>query len=81
MDGTTDEVVPVLRRIKENGKALIGMKIFGEGTLVGEKDECIRFAQNLGLLDCMTIGFEKPGQIDETLGLISKYPAATISVG
>ena len=81
MDGTTDEVVPVLRRIKQNGKALIGMKIYGEGTLAREKNECIRFAQNLGLLDCMTIGFEKPGEIDETLSLMHSYPAAKISVG
>lgn len=79
MDGTVAEVVPVLRRIKQNGKALIGMKIYGEGKLVGQKDECIRHAQNLGLLDAMTIGFEKPHEIDETLALLGKYPAAAVS--
>ena len=76
MDGTVEEVVPVLRKIKENGKALIGMKIFGEGTLVDQKDECIRYAQTSGLLDAMTIGFEAPEQVDETLALMAKYPAA-----
>ncbi len=76
MDGSPDEVLPVLRRIKQNGKALIGMKILGEGKLVAEKDPSIRFAQSLGLLDTMTIGFEAPQHVDEILQLIGKYPAS-----
>ncbi len=79
MDGKTDDVVPVLKRARENGKAIIGMKILGEGTLVDERDNCIQFAQSLGLLDAMTIGFEEPPQIDEVLHLMNKYPAAPVS--
>ncbi len=79
MDGTVDEIVSVLRRIKQNGKAVIGMKIFGEGELAGQKDHCMRFAQNLGLLDAMTIGFEAPDQIDDTLAMMEKYPAAPVA--
>jgi aryl-alcohol dehydrogenase-like predicted oxidoreductase len=82
MDGTTEEVVGVLRRAKENGKAVIGMKIYGEGQLAkqeSERDACMKFAQNLGLIDCMTIGFEKPAYIDETLRLMQKYPAANVA--
>jgi predicted aldo/keto reductase-like oxidoreductase len=75
MDAKPDEVIPVLKEIKANGKALIGMKIYGEGTLAHMKDECIRFAQNLGLLDTMTVGAETPEQMNETLDLVSKYPA------
>lgn len=78
MDGATKEVTAALRRIKDRGKAVIGMKIFGEGRLIKEKEECIRFAQNLGLLDAMTIGFEAPAQIDEVLRLMAKHPAARI---
>ena len=33
MDGKTDEVVQVLKEIKAKGKAIIGMKIYGEGRL------------------------------------------------
>jgi 1-deoxyxylulose-5-phosphate synthase len=77
MDGPVDEVVPVLKTAKANGKALIGMKIYGEGTLAHMKDECIRFAQNLGILDSMTLGAETPEQMSESLKLIAKYPAAT----
>ena len=78
MDGTTEQITATLRRIKQAGKAVIGMKIFGEGDLVNMKDECIRFAQGLGLLDAMTIGFQAPNQIDEVLRLIARHPAAPL---
>jgi aryl-alcohol dehydrogenase-like predicted oxidoreductase len=72
MDGPVEEVVSVLKTAKANGKALIGMKIYGEGTLVNMKEECMRFAKNLGLLDAMTLGAESPEQMDESLGLFAK---------
>lgn len=77
-DGKADEVVDALRAIKKAGKAILGMKIFGEGKLIGRKDECMKFAQELGLLDAMTIGFMKAEQIDDTLTLMAKYPAAKV---
>jgi aryl-alcohol dehydrogenase-like predicted oxidoreductase len=76
MDAPADQVVPVLRQAKEAGKAIIGMKIFGEGQLADQRDRCMKFAQELGILDAMTIGFEKPEQIDDALQLMAKYPAA-----
>lgn len=74
MDDTPERVIEVLKKAKRNGKTILGMKIFGEGRLIEEKEQCIRFAQELGLLDAMTIGFEKPEQIDEVLQLMKKYP-------
>jgi aryl-alcohol dehydrogenase-like predicted oxidoreductase len=76
MDASTDEVVAVLRQAKAAGKAIIGMKIFGEGQLANEREACMEFAQSLEFLDAMTIGFEKPEQIDDVLHLMAKYPAA-----
>ena len=78
MDGTVPEVVEVLREMKKNGKSVIGMKIYGEGKLAGMKDQCIRFAQELGVLDAMTVGAMTPGQMDETLRLVAKYPAKKV---
>lgn len=75
MDGKLEEVVPVLTQARQNGKAILGMKIYGEGTLVDKKEECIQFAQENGLLDAMTVGAETPAQMDETLRLVAKYPA------
>jgi aryl-alcohol dehydrogenase-like predicted oxidoreductase len=75
MDGSREEVEGVLRTAKQNGKAVIGMKIFGEGRLADQREACIKYAQELGLIDAMTIGFHKPEQIDEVLRLMHKYPA------
>ncbi len=52
------------------------MKIFGEGKLADQREACIQFAQGLDFLDAMTIGFEKPAQIDDVLRLMAKHPVA-----
>lgn len=75
MDGSRAEVEGVLRTAKSNGKAVIGMKIFGEGRLADQREACIQYAQELGLIDAMTIGFHAPAQIDDVLRLMHKYPA------
>src|SRR5690606_4668215 len=72
MDGTPEQVIDVLKKAKDNGKTVIGMKIFGEGKLANERDACMKFAQGLGLLDAMTIGFQNEDQIDDALRLMDK---------
>jgi len=79
MDGSREEVEAVLRMAKQNGKAVIGMKIFGEGRLADQRDACMKYAQNLGLLDAMTIGFHTSEQIDDVLRLMHKYPAKAVA--
>jgi aryl-alcohol dehydrogenase-like predicted oxidoreductase len=79
MDGSREEVEGVLRTAKQKGKAVIGMKIFGEGRLADQREECIKYAQELGLLDAMTIGFHTPEQIDDVLQLMHKYPARPVA--
>ncbi len=79
MDGSREEVEAVLRTARQNGKAIIGMKIFGEGRLVDQREACMKYAQQLGLLDAMTIGFHSPEQIDEVLRLMHQYPAKPVA--
>jgi aryl-alcohol dehydrogenase-like predicted oxidoreductase len=79
MDGPREEVEAVLRTARSNGKAIIGMKIFGEGRLAAHRDACMKYAQELGLLDAMTVGFHTPDQIDDVLHLMHKYPAKTVA--
>lgn len=79
MDGSREEVEGVLRTAKQNGKAIIGMKIFGEGRLADQREACVKYAQELGLIDAMTIGFHTPDQIDDVLRLMHKYPAKTVA--
>lgn len=79
MDASPAEVVDLLRQAKASGKAIIGMKIFGEGQLIEQRERCIEYAQNHDFMDAMTIGFEKPEQIDEVLSLMAKHPAVNRS--
>jgi hypothetical protein len=78
MDGSPEQITAVLKEAKANGKAIIGMKIFGEGELSKEREACIQFAQGLGVLDAMTIGFHEPAQIDDVLRMMAKYPAKPV---
>ncbi len=48
--------------------------VYGEGKLVGKRDECMRYAQSCGVLDAMTIGAVNARQVDENLALMVKSP-------
>ena len=79
MDGSREEVEAVLRTARKNGKTVIGMKIFGEGRLADQRDACMKYAQEVGLLDAMTIGFHTPEQVDDVLRLMHKHPARPVA--
>ncbi len=74
MDGTADEVSQVLRSARENGKAVVGMKIFGAGKLVQpeEKDASLKYVLGNGLVDAMTVGMLTPAQVDDTTDRIAR---------
>ena len=74
MDAPPAEVEAVLREAKAAGKAIIGMKIFGEGRLVNQRERCIEYAQSREYMDAMTIGFHTPEQIDDVLRLMAQFP-------
>jgi aryl-alcohol dehydrogenase-like predicted oxidoreductase len=73
MDAQPDTVVSVLREMKASGKAVIGMKILGQGTLRDRQNEAIRFALGLDVLDAFTIGAES---IAEQSDLVKRIAAA-----
>jgi 1-deoxyxylulose-5-phosphate synthase len=75
MDAPPDKVIPVLQEMKKKGKAVIGMKIFAEGKLIGRKEECLRFVLGLDCVDCFTIGSESEAHLDD---LIKQIPAASV---
>jgi predicted aldo/keto reductase-like oxidoreductase len=74
MDGTAEQVSDVLKTARKNGKAVIGMKIFGAGKLVKpeEKDTSLKFVFNNNLVDAITIGTLKTSETDDTIARISK---------
>jgi len=72
-DGTVEEVETVLRTARRNGKAVVGMKIFGGGRLVEpeEKDASLKYVLANDLVDAMTIGMLNPEEVDDTLQRIA----------
>ena len=60
-DGSVEEVSGVLKTARKNGKAVVGMKIFGAGKLVKpeEKDASLKFVFSNELVDAITIGMLK----------------------
>ena len=72
MDVKTVEEVPkvtsVLKAIRRQGKAVIGMKIMGEGRFGSspeKRDGSIKYALESGCVDTMVVGFEKIEEVDD----------------
>ena len=73
MDADPETVVGVLRSMKAAGKAVVGMKILGQGDLAQRQDEAIKYALSLGILDAFTIGAESK---QEQQDLVHRIAAA-----
>src|SRR5712672_2683063 len=71
MDAGPETVVRVLREMKAAGKAVVGMKILGQGDLRGRQSEALRYALSLGVLDAFTIGAENKGEQEDLVRRIS----------
>jgi aryl-alcohol dehydrogenase-like predicted oxidoreductase len=71
MDADPQTVVGVLREMKAAGKAVIGMKILGQGDLAQRQDEAIKHALSLGILDAFTIGAESKSQQEDLIRRIA----------
>jgi aryl-alcohol dehydrogenase-like predicted oxidoreductase len=67
MDADPATVVGVLKDMKAAGKAVVGMKILGQGDLRNRQDEAIKYALSLGLLDAFTIGAESKSEQEDLI--------------
>jgi aryl-alcohol dehydrogenase-like predicted oxidoreductase len=71
MDADPQIVVSVLREMRASGKAVIGMKILGQGDLAQRQNEAIKYALSLGILDAFTIGAESKSQQEDLIRRIA----------
>ncbi|MFO7975168.1 MAG: aldo/keto reductase [Candidatus Hydrogenedentota bacterium] len=78
MDGPTEVIVPILQKIHDAGKGVLGMKILGEGDpkVVAKMDESLKFAAELGSMDAMTIGFLSKTELDDVVNRIASVATA-----
>ena len=68
MDAPPIKVVPVLKKIHDAGKGVVGMKILGAGEFSRSeemRDASIRYALHLSCVDVLNVGFENQVQIDD----------------
>jgi len=71
MDDDPQTVASVLREMKAAGKAVVGMKILGQGDLAHRQDEAIKYALSLGILDAFTIGAESKAEQEDLIRRIA----------
>lgn len=70
-----DVVVPVIKKLHESGKGIIGMKLIGNGKYRNDPekmDEALRYVLGLNAVDMIIVGFEKPEQIDDYISRIDR---------
>jgi aryl-alcohol dehydrogenase-like predicted oxidoreductase len=74
MDGSPEEVMAVLKKAHDNGKGIIGMKIFGEGrmTEASRRDASLKYVIGSKNVDCMTIGMTTNEQVDDAVNRIMR---------
>jgi len=83
MDGKPEDVVPVLKKFREAGKGVVGMKIIGEGRFRDsdqQRDESVKYVLGLGCVDTLIIGFEKTEEIVDFENRVRKALAAASPV-
>ena len=66
--GNVPQVVTHVQKVRKEGMGVIAMKLAGEGTFNREdRQKAMRFAfQNAGV-DCVTVGYKSPAEVDEAI--------------
>ncbi|MGC9326928.1 MAG: aldo/keto reductase, partial [Candidatus Hinthialibacter sp.] len=74
MGGSPEEISKTIAQARQNGKAVVGMKIFGEGTLTepDQKDASLQYVLKNDIVDAMTIGMLSTEQVDDSMMRIEK---------
>jgi hypothetical protein len=75
MDADVPVVQDVLTRMKNNGKAIIQMKVYGAGRLLDKKDECLQFYTGSSFMDSFTMGIESMEQLQDVM---KRLPEASV---
>ena len=68
-------VVPVIAKLHNAGKGVIGMKLIGNGNFKNDSekiDASLKFVLGLGTVDMIIVGFELPEQIDNYIARVRK---------
>jgi predicted aldo/keto reductase-like oxidoreductase len=74
MDASPDQYARCFQTLHDQGKGVIGMKLFacGRHATPEERSQSLKYVLGLGCVDAFPIGFESPEQIDDVLDTIEK---------
>lgn len=77
MDGKPEKVTSQIRKMHQQNRGVIGMKVFSEGDFKTREQrfKSLKFVLGLGTVHAFTIGFSDVKQIDETLEMIERAVA------
>jgi predicted aldo/keto reductase-like oxidoreductase len=72
--GDVNEVVTHTKKVHSQGAGVISMKLVGEGrfTKAEDREAAMKFAMNLGAVDCVTLGFKNTAEIDEAIDRMNR---------
>ena len=66
--GNVPEVVSHVQEVRKQGLGVISMKLAGEGTFDREdRRKAMRFAFRQAGVDCVTVGYKSPAEVDEAV--------------
>jgi hypothetical protein len=66
--GNVPEVVTHVQQAHANGLGVISMKLIGEGVFNHEdRQKAMRFAFHNAGVDCVTVGYKSPAEVDEAI--------------
>jgi 1-deoxyxylulose-5-phosphate synthase len=67
--GDVSEVVQHVKQVKQQGMGVISMKLVGNGTFTRHEDRlaAMKFAFRNAGIDCATVGFKSPQEVDEAI--------------
>jgi predicted aldo/keto reductase-like oxidoreductase len=67
--GDVAEVVQHVKQVKQQGMGVISMKLVGDGTFTRHDDRlaAMKFAFRNAGIDCATVGFKSPQEVDEAI--------------
>ena len=75
MDADPETVMPVIQKMKEQGKGIIGMKVLGAGRLVDRIDKCLQYQLGHEFIDAFTIGQSSANEFND---LLKRIPDASV---
>ena len=72
MDGSPEQVTPLIEQLYRAGKAVYGMKVLGVGRLASQARAAIEYVLKLGTVHALTIGISQQAHLRQNVGLVEE---------